>query len=258
MTEPHFEDENLMAFADGEVDPEMHAAIERAMKSDSELAARVKRFSDSRTRAKAALGPLLDEPLPDELLARITTMVDEQTGTTGPVAPDVIRFKPKTVRPAPYASPYVALPLAASIMLFAGGVAGYFIGQSSPRATGDVQMISLERPDIALALNSVVSGKEISIGDQGDRFRAIATFTDVDKTLCREFEVDQADRASIVAVACRAGGSWQIQFTVVSGQSTTSYAPASSLQTLDAYLVAIGAGAPLSAAAEEAAMKTLR
>jgi len=258
MTEPHFDDENLMAFADGEVDPETHAAIERAMKNDSEFAARVKRFSNSRAQAKAALGPLLDEPVPDDLLARINAMVDEQAGTTGSVAPDVIRFKPKTPMLAAFTSSYVALPLAASIMLFAGGIAGYFIGQSTPQATNNVQMISLDRQDIALALNSIASGKEISIGDQGDRFRAIATFTDVDETLCREFEVDQADSASIVAVACRAGSSWKIQFTVVAGQNSSGYAPASSLQTLDAYLAAIGADEPLSAEAEEVAIKSLR
>lgn len=258
MTEPHFDDEDLMAFADGEADPPLRAAIERAIASDSDLAARVQKFSSSRAQAKSALRPLLDEPVPDDLLARITAMVDEQTENANVSTQNVVQLRPRTTRLQAFTSSKVVLPLAASIMLIAGGVAGFFLGQSNIAGTSGVQMVSLDRQEVAQALNTVLSGKQIPIGEEGDRFRAISTFIDAEKTLCREFEVDQVDQASIVAVACRADNTWEVQFTVVAGQNNDGYAPASSLQAMDAYLLAIGADTPLSAEAEAAAIKAAR
>jgi len=258
MAEPKFDDDILMAFADGEVDPDMRAAIERAIADDSDIAARVKMFVNTRNQAKAALDLALGEPVPDDLTARIAAMVDAQAKKTAPDTQKVIPLRPKPAILGGFAARYVALPLAASIMLVAGGVAGFFIGKSDPQSTTGVQMVSLDSPQIAGALTTVASGEELSISDQGDRFRAIATFTDADNTLCREFEIEQADQASIVAVACRAGEAWEVQFTVVAGKNPSGYAPASSLQTLDAYLVAIGADQPLSPQAEAAVLAKLR
>ena len=86
----------------------------------------------------------------------------------------------------------------------------------------------------------------------------IASFRDVDDQLCREFEIDRPDRTTFVSVACRAGGTWSVQFTVAAAsQNDSGYAPASSLEALDAYLQAVGAGEPLSEAAEKAALDGL-
>ncbi|MEM9107199.1 MAG: anti-sigma factor, partial [Pseudomonadota bacterium] len=86
--------------------------------------------------------------------------------------------------------------------------------------------------------------------------RAIASYRDAVETLCREFEVDRTDNSTIVAVACRADTQWEYRFTVVAGQTNSGYAPASSLEALDAYLNAVGASDPLSPEDEAAALQT--
>jgi hypothetical protein len=60
-----------------------------------------------------------------------------------------------------------------------------------------------------------------------------------------------------VAVACHGGGAWDVPFTVAAGQADGGYAPASSLEALDAYLAAVGAGPPLEPAAEREALSAV-
>src|SRR5207253_696626 len=59
-----YSEETLMAYADGELDPAARAALEAAMAADPGLAQRVARHQALRARLRAALDPVLDEPLP--------------------------------------------------------------------------------------------------------------------------------------------------------------------------------------------------
>lgn len=249
MTEPRFTDDILMAYADGELDSEIRRAVDEAVAKDADLARRVDRFAESRQRAKAALDPLLDEPVPDDLHARIAAMVEE-TPDVADETGNVVSFAPRAK------APVWQLPLAASIALVAGGLIGFIAATSTDDEAGQIAAVDLDRPEIVNALTSVASGNETAIG--GDRFRAIATYTEPDGSLCREFEVDHADRSTVVAVACREDNRWALQFTVVAGQASTGYAPASSLEALDAYLTAVDASAPMSVEAEAAALEALR
>ena len=115
----------------------------------------------------------------------------------------------------------------------------------------------VDRPAIVTALGTVASGDEQDLGSEG-RFRAIASYRDAGGSLCREFEVDHTDQTTIVAIACRPDTQWEYRFTVVAGQNNSGYAPASSLEALDAYLTAVGAGEPLSPEAEAATLKSLQ
>ena len=63
-----FSDETVMAYADGELDAPMRAAMEAAMVTDDELARRVAQYQGLRTRLRSTFDPVLDEPLPDGLL----------------------------------------------------------------------------------------------------------------------------------------------------------------------------------------------
>ncbi len=249
MTEPRFSDDILVAYADGELDAETRRVVDEAVAKDSDLARRIDQFAESRQRTKAALDPLLDEPVPDDLQARIAAMVDE-AGDVADESGTVVAFAPRAK------APVWQLPLAASIALVAGGLIGYVAATSTVDEAGQIAAVNLDRPEIANALTSVTSGEERPIGD--DRFRAIATYTEPDGSLCREFEVDHADRSTVVAVACRENEGWALQFTVVAGRASTGYAPASSLEALDAYLTAVDASAPLSVDAEAAALEALQ
>src|SRR5262245_10378767 len=62
-------DDDLMAYADGELQSERCAALERAMAADETLRARVAQLQAQRTRVAAAFAPVLDEPMPERLSA---------------------------------------------------------------------------------------------------------------------------------------------------------------------------------------------
>ena len=245
MIQKRFSDETLMAFADGELAPQEQEAVERAMEDDPALAERVAVFLDSRMKARDALNPLLDEPVPEALTARIRDMTDKPSNVTAfPRRPSGIQ------RPGPR----WALPLAASIALIAGGLGGYTAGKSGQGQQNGFGTAEIGQASITAALNTIASGTETGLS-AGERFRAIASYRDADGTFCREFEVDRTDGSTVVSIACRPDKIWKMQFTVIARQSSAGYAPASSLETLDAYLSAVGAGAPMSVEEENAVLQ---
>lgn len=255
MTASKYSDETLMAFVDGELEPGIRDAIETQMQQDEQLAARIAQLAESRARAREALAPLLTEPLPDALKARVEALLDGEEGTSLEDRSEVVAFK----RPPPAPrrmSTWRALPIAASLVLVAGA-AGLVIGMSQTRTPSGLNVASLDRGALTTALNSVAAGAESDFG-QSERFRAIASFMNANGALCREFEVDHADRTTVVAVACRAAEAWEVQFAVLAGQTNEGYAPASSLEALNAYLTVVGAGEPMSPEAEAEALRSLR
>jgi hypothetical protein len=70
--------------------------------------------------------------------------------------------------------------------------------------------------------------------------------------------VDSADRSTVVSVACRSGAEWRVTFAVVAPGDSSGYAPASSTEALEAYLLAIDAKPPMEAAEEAQALGALR
>lgn len=279
MTELRFSDETLMAFADGELDRETQEAVERAMETDDDVVSRVALFIETRARAKEGMAPFLDEPVPDELLSRVTEMVEAAAATEPTekhdqshepgkpeepaettVVPFARRSKPDraSARPAAITAGPWALPLAACLALVIGATGGLLVGGSDSGGTSPLQIAGFDQPGLIAALNSVRSGDETTLGESGDRFRAIASYRDEAGTFCREFEIDLETQSTTVAVACRPQDTWNVQFTVVAGQNTEGYAPASSMESLEAYLNAVGAGEALSAEDEATLLQALR
>lgn len=64
-----FSDETLMAYADGELDEQTRSAVERAIRSDPAIAAKVRRHVVMRSNVFAAFAPIADEPVPQRLSA---------------------------------------------------------------------------------------------------------------------------------------------------------------------------------------------
>ena len=62
-------DETLMAYVDGELEPSVRDEVDRALRTDPELAARAARYRDLRARLESAYAPELAEPIPERLLA---------------------------------------------------------------------------------------------------------------------------------------------------------------------------------------------
>ncbi|MEM8796299.1 MAG: anti-sigma factor [Pseudomonadota bacterium] len=265
MKDRDFDDETLMAFADGELDHDTSQAIEKAMQFNEALALRVKGFAETRSLAQKSFKPLLDEPVPDDLLSNVEAMLEQadtlsDSEESSDEGASVVAFK--LAPPAKKATPSSQwfMPIAASIAIVAAGVAGFAIGTSTQApGTGELQIAEFNQPGLVDALKTIASGEETALSETGDRFRLIASFRDVDNDLCREFEVDQKDRSTFVSVACLEDGIWKLHFTVAAAsQSEDGFAPASSLDSLDAYLDAIGAGEPMSIRDEAEALKQIR
>jgi anti-sigma factor RsiW len=257
MTRTDFSDETLMRFADGELDAETSAEIERAMETDEELVSRVALFIETRQAAKAAMQPLLDEPLPEGLEAAVGRMVAEKMSAQNASSASVVAF-PRRAANERRASRWL-VPAAASLAAVVAGLGGYWLGASGePTSGGALPLAAVSSPALAEALATVASGEERQLPVSDQRFRAIATFRDSTQALCREFELDSTDRSTVVSVACRTGADWRVTFAVVAPGGSGGYAPASSTETLEAYLTAIDAGTPLEAEEEAKALTDLR
>lgn len=245
-------DEKLMAYADGELPPDEAAEVERAIAEDEALAAKVAVFADVRREVKRALDAAPD--VPDALVAKVRALAeaDRAIHRAGIEPGKVIDLasRRRTV-------PLWQLPAAAAVALAIGIASGWFARPGGETADG-LAVAGLSDPAIAEALETVAAGARIDLGG-GAEFAAIATFRDGEGQLCREFEHDREDGATVVAVACRGETAWDVRFAVAAAaEGDQGYAPASSLETLDAYLSAMGAGAPLSDKEERTALDALR
>ena len=84
-------DEVLMAYADGELNDAEHAAeraqVEAAIKADAEVARRVEQHRALRARLNASFDRVLDEPVPDRLIAAIRRGPSAGTSDNGSRSP---------------------------------------------------------------------------------------------------------------------------------------------------------------------------
>src|SRR5579862_1257434 len=84
-----FNEETLIAYADGELDAATRAALEAAAASDPQLAARIARHRALRARLQEAFAPVLAEPVPERLLASTRGEAPRQG------ASNVVRLEPR-------------------------------------------------------------------------------------------------------------------------------------------------------------------
>ncbi|MGJ7038479.1 hypothetical protein J2Y63_001734 [Shinella sp. BE166] len=237
MNKDDFDDETLMAFADGELDEARSLALEEALATDEALAERLAVFLDSRRLVGEALKPLIDEPVPEALLASVRKMAEEAPRD------NVVSFRPKPQQVAqPKVRPWL-MPVAASLVAVVTGVIGFTLGRMGPSATD-------AGAEIAAALDREASGRDVTLS--GAVLHVVASFRDERGELCREYELKQ-QASSTLTVACRQDGAWATRLALTTLQAE-GYVPASSQETIDAYLTSIQAGAPLSAEEERKAL----
>jgi hypothetical protein len=233
-------DEDLMAYADGEADAATQQWIDAALAEDDALAARLAVFLESREAVQAAFAPKLQEPVPEKLLAAVQAMA---TKAAAPAPGNVVSLD---AHRQGRRSMIVPGAMAAAIVLGLGFVIGQALGPIGGNRTTAVA--ALADPSIQTALSTVPTGDEQVIGQEAT-FRAIASFRDVDGTFCREFEHARPEGDTYVSVACDTGEDWAIKLVIATG-SGTGYAPASALETLDAWMVSTEAQPPMSSTEE--------
>ncbi|MHA4734881.1 anti-sigma factor family protein [Ensifer adhaerens] len=266
MSDTEFSDEILMAFADGELDEATMRRVEAALETDDELMARVAMFMETRAAASEALKPVLDEPVPDELVAKVRAMAaaagDAARAADAPAAAgdNVVAFRRPADQPAsPNGSPSrFLMAMAASLLVVVGGAGGYLLrggGLADPGGVpGAMQVASTVGPALSAILDKAASGDEVAVGEGQGTVRLVSAFELGSGQLCREYELAQPGEPGLVSVACRKASTWQTRLAVAKPEGGDGYAPASSLETVDAFLTSIGAGQPLDADAEKKAL----
>lgn len=245
MTGHDIDDLTLMAYADGELDASEVDRVEAALRDDPDIARRLSLFSRTRTALQSAANLQKIDPLPEDIVRRAKAAIEAARGSdVDTVVPFVRPQRQSRIWPTA-----IAATLAAAAFL--GGYA--LAPQGQGEAPSELRFAILDTPELTAALDRVPAGQRTPV--DGGEISLIASFRDADGALCREFELDTADMKTVVSVACRDDDRWRPRIAVVAAaDDDTQYAPASSLDTLDAYLTAIGAGAPLSPEDEASAL----
>lgn len=241
MSDADLDDETLMAFADGELDPAAAAAIAAHRDTDAALAARIRMFEDTARLARRALDPIAHEPVPLRLLAAA-----------------------QAARPARhrFISSRPLQALAACLLLAVGLGAGYLVGHErrGGAADGLAGLSACGDGTLSRALETAASGERRAV----DKcvVVAIASYRDDDGIVCREFQASLGvdPRRSLVAgIACRdEGGGWRARVAIdltAPGRAPDSYSPASGPRADDGLAplrAVLGVkAAPLSSADED-------
>lgn len=244
MDETKMTDEIIMAYADGHL-PETEALkVEEAAQSDPAIREKIRVFRETARQLKTAATEL--PAVPDALAQRVSAILEQDAGQSDQQDRDNIVPLPRKS----WVSHWPAA-LAASITLAIGVAAGAALGPfGAPETNPPFGLVALADPDIAVTLSSAASGSSSVLGS-GATLNVIASFVDADNTLCREFDYEAVNGASIVSVACRVNDTWRPKIAIAARHDQSgTFAPASSLDALETWLGTSGFGAPLEAQEE--------
>jgi hypothetical protein len=244
----NYDDETLMAYADGELDAAQRAQIAAAVERDPGLARRVERQRALRVQVTDAFSAVLEQPVPERLTAAAVGGGSRAVAAPARTRGKVIQFPgpaPQVASTRWRAREWTAM--AASLLVgiliswrvFAPGEEGVMVaGAGAIRARGelatalDAQLASAQRP-----------GASVLIG---------LTFKARDGSYCRSFTLRATKTAGL---ACRVGSDWQIPATTTAEipagtvQQAATALPPAILQAVEARIT----GEPLDATGEEAA-----
>lgn len=258
------DDEKLMAFADGELNDKQMLEVENALNKDPVLAERMGMYLETGKLLKEAGDYLLETPVPDVLRKNVEQMLTDAESLENAAKPHGFRLttarQEESIKLPIAANSNWYPAIAASIALIVGSLIGYGVaGIDTSSDSEQLQIADFGQLPITNALYTVPSGEELDLGENGERFRAIASYNNQSGALCREFELDKADKSTFVSVACHKDMGWRLTFTVAAmSQSDDGYAPASSLEALDSYLDAVGIDNALSLEAETEALNKIK
>lgn len=192
--------ETLMAYVDGELDAPMRARVEMAMAADPETKRYVEQQLALRAKLRATFDRVLDEPVPERLLAAARGPADSGDGKVATLA---------DARAARASKPGRRWALPEWGAMAACLVIGLLVGQvwlSSPGrslATRDGQLVA--RGGLAEALSNQLASTQ-----SGDVPVQIGvSFRNKSGDFCRTFEM--RDDEALAGLACRAGDAWRVE-----------------------------------------------
>ena len=210
----NYDDQTLMAYADGELDAPLRAELDVAVAADPALAARVEKHRALRAEVAGAFAGVLKQPVPDRLR-------EAAGGPAGRTRGNVVQFPARGSRAAP--TPWRArewFAVAASLVL------GIVI---SWRYFGTTQFASAERGLIAanggamVARGALAKALDEQLASNQARDGAVViglTFHARDGSYCRSFSLRDGGATGL---ACRAGGEWRIPVTATADAAGGDY-----------------------------------
>lgn len=238
-----YDDETLMAYADGELDETTRAGIAAAIQKDPELARRVEKHRALRAQVSGAFATLLGEPVPDKLEAAARGPGQSEPAARG----KVVRFPSRGTRaPSPpwRAREWTALAASLALGMF---LSWRFLGPGGGDiASGDGTLVA--RGDLARALDVQLASEQPA----DSPVLIVLTFKSKSGGYCRTFLLRSSSTAGL---ACREAGGWRIPATqsVTIQDGEVRQAAASLTPAILAAVAERAEGEALDVAEEEAA-----
>jgi negative regulator of sigma E activity len=238
-------DETLMAYADGEVDAATRAQVEAAMQEDPEIGRRVARHQALRDAMRGAGASVLDEPVPERLIAAARGRAPAGTVV------DLSRAREAVIRRGPgIARGWQPAAMAASLLV---GLALGYLGWH-----GSAALIKANSSGGLVAGAALAEALSTQLSDERSPARAAAagmSFRAKSGDYCRTFALTGA--AASAGLACHETQGWSIKVLAQSSSagSATQFRTAGS-ELSPAIRAAIEAsieGEPLDHAGEVAA-----
>jgi anti-sigma factor RsiW len=237
-----YSDEILMAYADGELGEPARSQVERAIRVDPALAARVAQHRAMRARVSTAFASIVNEAVPPRLYPGAATGKVVHLNAVRAARNQQTRDRPRWAWPQ-----WGALAASLAVGVLAGAL-GYWSLQ------GDAQIMAVGKDGALVAqgtLARALSQQLASSATTGSTVRIGVSFAAKDGSYCRSFAMGAS-----AGLACRQGAQWTIPVLEEGTASTpgayrqaTSEVPAAVLEAIDERI----AGAALGADDERAA-----
>ncbi len=240
-----YDDETLMAYADGELDDALRAEIAAAAERDPVLARRVESHRALRAEVAGAFATVIHQPVPERLLAAAQD-AGAAPGSQPQRRADVLQFPARTAHaPARAWRGREWGAMAASLVL--GALLSWKFFAPSEPSMGLEQGAMVARGELAQALDRQLASTQ----RPGDPVQIGLTFRSSAGAWCRTFTLRSAATAGL---ACREGGAWRIPVTAEAQGAGEGMRQAASLPPpVMAEVEARRAGDALDAAGEQSA-----
>lgn len=231
-------DEQLMAYADGELDEATRDEIAAALERDPALAARVREHEAMRAQVQSAFAAILDERIPGRLVAAVNASSPRGSVTDLEQAKARRQERQRTRWSWPEWG-----AVAASLVM------GLLIG----RTTLELNETIIGRNGDLIASGSLADALENSLSNEDGEHRVALSFRSNEGDYCRAFVSGAGTQTA--GLACHGGAGWRIRMlSEVRAQSTpyeqaSAALPAAVLETIDAHID----GEPLTIEEERAA-----